>query len=78
MEPISFIRQGAERGAMPSHRASFGTTPMGEMGPPKAGFSRSPDVVTIRLWSAKTKTRIVPSLQTRKTGQTIPYSLKAL
>ena len=35
MEPISFIRQGAERGAMPSHRASFGTTPMGEMGPIK-------------------------------------------
>ena len=57
MEPIPLIRLGAERCAMLVHRASFATTPMGGMGPPKADISRPLDVVTIHLWSTRPRRR---------------------
>lgn len=43
---------------MPLHRASFATTPMGGMGPPKADISRPPDVVTIPLWSERPRRKL--------------------
>jgi len=41
------------RGAQPDavHRASFATHQMGGFGPPKADFSRLPDLVMLHLWS---------------------------
>jgi len=44
-------RRGAQRDAV--HRASAATHQMDGFGPPKAGFSRPPDVVMLHLWSAR-------------------------
>jgi len=44
-------RRGAQRDAV--HRASAATHQMDGFGPPKAGFSRLPDVVMLHLWSTR-------------------------
>jgi len=58
------------RGAQPDavHRASFATHQMGGFGPPKADFSRLPDLVMLHLWSPD-HARSMPGQQTRKSGQ---------
>ena len=53
MESNPVIQAGAVSSAMRVHRASAATHRMGGFGPPKAGFSRSPDVVMLHLWSAR-------------------------
>ena len=44
-------RRGAQHDAV--HRASAATHQMGGFGAPEAGFSRSPDVVMLHLWSTR-------------------------
>ena len=53
MESNPATLAGAARRAMPMHRASAATHQMDGFGPPKAGFSRPPDVVMLHLWSAR-------------------------
>ena len=51
MESNPFILAGVVRSAIPMYRASAATHQMDGFGPPKAGFSRPPDVVMLHLWS---------------------------
>ena len=53
MEPNPVTLAGAVRSAILLYRASGATHQMGGFGPPKAGFSRLPDVVMLHLWSPR-------------------------